>query len=248
MIDRGAHTDATGHETMSPEMANASNYYRWIMSRLAPHLGKRVLDIGGGYGTHLEPILTPDREVVSIDRAQDAVEGMRRRFADKPRFEAICAEFDSERAERDLREREFDTILCLNVLEHIADDASALRAMRAILQDRGGSVVLQVPAHPWLFGRLDSLAGHHRRYTAEGMGRLLAGAGFRNPSVRHFNRLGVLPWFINGRVLKPSRIDADEVGVQVKIFDKYLVPLARAVEVVLPLPIGQSLIAVAKSE
>ena len=236
-----------GPQTMSPELAAAANYYLWTLARIQPHLGQRILDIGGGFGSHLEPILGTGRRVTSIDRSPEAVEWMRERFADRPGFRALCADFDSETTLRELRTQEFDTVLCLNVLEHIADDRRALRGMRAVLASRGGTLILQVPAHAWLYGRLDSLAGHHRRYTASGLARLLVEAGFPEPRVSHFNRFGVVPWFINGRLLRPERIDSGTVGTQVKIFDQYLVPLARALEVLLPLPIGQSLIAIASS-
>ncbi len=233
---------------MSPELALASNYYRWTLEKVLPHLGRSVLDIGGGFGSHLEALLLSGRRVTSIDRSAEAVEWMEQRFAGRPGFQALCADFDAEDTRRELRGRDFDTVLCLNVLEHIADDLRALRGMHAILARRGGALVLQVPAHAWLFGRLDSLAGHHRRYSAARLGQLLAEAGFREARVSHFNRFGVLPWFVTGRLLKPARIDSGTVGAQVRIFDRYLVPLARLLEVLLPLPIGQSLIAVARAE
>jgi SAM-dependent methyltransferase len=232
---------------MSPELAGATNYYRWTLTRIEPHLGRRILDIGGGFGSHLEPILATGRQVTSIDRSTEAVEWMRTRFAGRPGFRALCADFDAEATLRELRTQEFDTVLCLNVLEHIADDRRALRGMRAILASRGSNLVLQVPAHRWLYGRLDSLAGHHRRYVAADLARLLVEAGFPQPRVAHFNRFGVLPWFVNGRLLKPGRIDSEAVGAQVRVFDRYLVPLARAFELLFPIPIGQSLIAIAPS-
>ena len=236
-----------GPQTMSPELAAAANYYRWTNERILPHLGQRILDIGGGFGSHLEPILRSGRNVTSIDRSAEAVAWMEQRFAGLGGFSALCADFDAEDVRRELARGEFDTVLCLNVLEHIADDARALGGMRAVLGQRSGAVVLQVPAHPWLYGRLDELAGHHRRYTRASLARLLAEAGFEEPRVTHFNRFGVVPWFVNGRLMKPERIDSGTVGAQVRIFDRFLVPLARAVEVVLPLPFGQSLIAVARS-
>lgn len=241
-----ARSAPAGPQTMSPELAEATNYYLWTLARIRPHLGQKILDVGGGFGSHLEAILASGLRVTSIDRSAEAVEWMRARFADRPEFRALCADFDEESTLRELRAQEFDTVLCLNVLEHIADDRRALRGMRSILA-KGGALILQVPAHRWLYGRLDSLAGHHRRYAAADLARLLSGAGFEDVRVSHFNRFGVVPWFINGRVLKPRRIDSETVGAQVRIFDRYLVPLARVMEVLLPLPVGQSLIAIARS-
>src|SRR4030095_16649601 len=129
---------------------------------------------------------------------------------------------------------------------HIDDDVGALRAMRGIVAARQGCVVLQLPAHPWLYGRLDALAGHRRRYTARSIRERLLEAGLDVSLVKYFNRFGVLPWWVNGR-LKP-RLDSALVGAQVRLFDRYLVPVSRALDAVVPLPFGQSLIAVGKTQ
>lgn len=234
-----------GPDTMSPELADAKNYYRWVFDRIAPYLGDRILDIGGGYGSHLDPIVRSGRRVLSVDHSPEATEWMESRFGDQSGFETLCADFDAEETRRELLARDFDTIVCLNVLEHIEDDLAALKGMGAIL-GKGGTLVLQIPAHPRLYGRLDSLAGHYRRYTASGMEKLLTAAGFDNLRIEYFNRFGVLPWLINGRLFKPKRMDTEGVGLQVRIFDHYLVPVARLVDAVLRLPFGQSLIAIAR--
>jgi len=231
---------------MAPELAGATRYYAWVFDAIAPALGQRVLDIGGGYGSHLEPVVASGRSVVSLDLSSEAAQGMRERYRAKPNFQALCGDFQSPETRRQLRDLDFDTILCLNVLEHIEDDQGALSQMRTLLARRGGKLVLQLPAHPWLYGKLDELAGHHRRYSSPEITQRLEEAGFRGVTVRYFNRFGVLPWLINGRLLKPRRIDAASVDAQVRIFDRYLVPLARVLEKLLVLPLGQSLLAVAE--
>jgi SAM-dependent methyltransferase len=120
-----------GPLTMSPEMAGAARYYRWTYERIRPHLGEHVLDIGGGFGSHLEPVLASGRRVTSIDRSLEAVAWMERRFAGRPGFRALCADFDAADARRELGSEGFDTVLCLNVLEHIRDDGAgeALRPL-----------------------------------------------------------------------------------------------------------------------
>jgi SAM-dependent methyltransferase len=228
-------------------MAGASNYYRWSLDRISEHLGDFILDIGGGYGGHLEPILESGRRVVSLDLSPEAVEEVQRRCGHRPGFDALCADFLEAETCLDLAGRGFDTILCLNVLEHIEDDLWALESMREILEGSEGTVILQVPAHTWLYGRLDTLAGHYRRYSAADLARRMVRSGFRAVRVSHFNRFGVLPWFVNGRIMKPAAIDNESIGVQVRVFDRYLVPLARMVEKVLPLPVGQSLVAVGRA-
>src|SRR5439155_1584785 len=95
----------------------------------------------------------------------------------------------------------FDTVVCANVLEHVADDAASLRAMRALLAP-GGRVVLIVPALHALYGTIDAAIGHHRRYTREEIDAKLHAAGLEVEHVSYFNLLGMVGWWLNARVLK----------------------------------------------
>lgn len=235
-----------GAATMSPEMPGAVNYYDWIGSQMIPHLGQNILDVGGGYGAHLEHIVRGPYRVMSVDLSQASVEFMRERFKDFPNFEAIKVDFGSQHDQDALIARRFDTIISLNVLEHIEDDLAALRDMYRILEKQQGTLFIQVPAHEWLYGSLDSLAGHYRRYTKKYLRGILTQAGFTIQRLYHFNSFGTLPWFINARILKPRDLEAKSVGAQVRLFDRYFVPVLRRVENVLHMPFGQSLMAVAK--
>jgi 2-polyprenyl-3-methyl-5-hydroxy-6-metoxy-1,4-benzoquinol methylase len=71
----------------------------------------------------------------------------------------------------------FDVVALFDVLEHIADDALALEKIRGMLRS-GGRVVLTVPAHRWLWSRMDELAGHHRRYNRESLATVFTSSGF----------------------------------------------------------------------
>ncbi len=235
-----------GRETMAAEMPNAKNYYAWIASQLSPYLGSRILDIGGGYGAHLEPILSRDNFVLSIDLSEESVQFMRDRFRDFPGFEAQCADFGGDDVRERLVDSHFDTITCLNVLEHIEDDLAALKNMHDVLAPRHGTLLLQVPALEWLYGSLDRQAGHYRRYSPLTLSRVLAGAGFRIIRIRYFNLFGVIPWLVNARILNRP-VTSGAVDTQIKIFDRYLVPALRALEGAISPPLGQSLIAVASA-
>ena len=247
MADPTSSGVALGPQTMSPELPGATNYYRWIAEVIDPYVGDLVLDVGSGYGAHLEHLLRPERRIVSLDVSPESVDLVRERFAGRAAVEAICGDLRSPEMRRELAGRGFDTVVALNVLEHIEDDVATLGAMREVLAGRRGHVVLQVPAHRWLYGRLDEVAGHVRRYTAASIRAALVTAGLAVVRIEHFNRFGVLPWWINGRLLR-QRVESRMVGTQVRLFDRYLIPLARLVDRVAPLPIGQSLIAIALGE
>jgi SAM-dependent methyltransferase len=145
----------------------------------------------------------------------------------------------NEEAPASLLEEQFDTIVCLNVLEHIKDHETALKRMHARLAP-GGRLVLLVPAHQMLFNGFDRGVSHFRRYNKPGTRKLLAEAGFQLDKVWYFNMLGALGWYVNGNILGKTLLPAG----QLKLIDA-LVPVLRA-ESMLPRPFGLSLIAVAR--
>jgi SAM-dependent methyltransferase len=234
-----------GADTMSPAMASARNYYAWIAAQFQPVLGHRVLDIGGGHGAHLDHVVSGDRFVMSVDLSPECVREMEERFAGR-RFAAACGNIsDPAFLQQRLADR-FDTIVCVNVLEHIEDDAAAVVAMRRILTAAAGRLFLLVPAHPALYGTPDRLAGHFRRYRRRDLGTLLATAGFRDVRVRYFNGFGAIPYLLNSRIFRPKTLGG-AVDTQIVLFDRYLVPVLRRLESAIRVPFGQSLIAVARA-
>lgn len=230
----------TGTETMSPALRHARNYYAWIAEQFLPILGTRVLDIGGGLGTHLDHVVKPGRFVMSIDLSADGVAAMRKHFAAQD-FDAWVGDICEPSLVARLAPHEFDTVLCVNVLEHIRDDRKALNSMAALVRPRGGRLFLFVPAHPLLFGSPDVLAGHFRRYTRRGLVETVEGAGFVVRRVAYFNGLGAIPYFLNSRVLRPRSLGG-HVNTQIVLFDRFAVPLLRRIERILPMPFGQSLV------
>jgi hypothetical protein len=134
---------------------------------------------------------------------------------------------------------EFDTILCLNVLEHIADDDQALRTFGELLSDQG-RLILWVPAMPQLYGEIDQAIGHHRRYEREALAAKLHAAGFAVEHAFYFNIPGVLGWYLNAVLLKRRSVP----GLQARLAN-LLVPWLT-LEEYLRLPIGMSLIAVGR--
>ena len=144
---------------------------------------------------------------------------------------------DGEKGESYPREERFDTVICLNVVEHLADDLAALNNIRSVLEDSGRAIVL-VPCGPWLFGALDEVLGHHRRYTRKQLTELVGRAGFHLESLLEFNRIGVIAWWLNGSLLRRRNF-----GLwQIKMLN-LLTPLFRVMDNFLPLP-PLSLIAV----
>ena len=233
-----------GSETLSPSLRFATNYYAWIAEQFSATLGSRVLDIGGGMGPLLDHVLGPSREILSIDLDPEAVEEIRQRFPMPSRVSSRVANILDERDLPGLIESGFDSILCVNVLEHIRDDASALAAMSRLLPSRG-YLNLLVPAHPFLYGTPDELAGHFRRYRRKDLVALVRAAGFDLRDAHFFNGFGAIPYFLNARILKPKSLSG-AVDTQIVLYDRYFVPVLRRLERWVRPPFGQSLIIVAQ--
>src|SRR5947209_17389227 len=149
-------------------------YTVFLWDLMRPFVGRRVLEVGSGTGVMTRYLATRE-EVVASDLDPEYVELLKRTFADKPNV--VVRRLDLGRlAEDGLAPHRFDTVVCANVLEHVADDAGSLRAMRELLVP-GGRVVLIVPALHALYGAIDVAIGHYRRYTREEIAAKLRGAG-----------------------------------------------------------------------
>lgn len=225
-----------GRETLHLVEAHLGRYNRWMFEQLAPAIAGRVLEIGSGTGTMSAFLLEAPRLALS-DVAPDNLQDLSSRFGQRPGVTVDRWDLNEEAPEA-LREERFDTVVCLNVLEHIEDDAAALGRMFDRLTP-GGRLVLLVPAHPWLYNGFDRGVRHFRRYEKRSLAALLAQVGFRLERSWYFNMLGALGWFINGHLLGKTLLPAG----QLRLLDA-LVPLLRAAPR-LPRPFGLSVIAVA---
>jgi SAM-dependent methyltransferase len=208
----------------------------WMGDVLRPLLGDRILEIGAGIGTLTSQFIPRDRYVAS-DVNANYLHFLKSYALGKPylqirKIDATCAsDFNG-------LERTFDTVVLVNVLEHVGDEQQTLANIRSTLT-RNGRVVILVPQHPALYSSLDEALGHRERYTRDGLHRSLERAGFIVERILDFNRVSVPGWWLNGKILKRKVFSR----VQLKIFDT-AVPLLRHLDRWLPYG-GQSLIAVA---
>ncbi len=215
-------------------MARAANYFAWQHRLVVRELGRRVIEIGCGIGNFTRLLL--DREaVLAVDIEPACIERLNQRFPGRPNLRAIACDLNSP-SFPDLRSFRADSCVCLNVLEHIDDDREALRRMSAGLSP-GGIVILLVPAFPGLYGPIDRLLGHHRRYTRASIVTLAEAAGLRVKASRYLNAVGFFGWWINAHVLKRRAQSA----AQIEFFDRYIVPVASVLEDWIHPPFGQSL-------
>jgi SAM-dependent methyltransferase len=229
-----ADDDPVGIETLERLAAAAPRYNAWLIERVLPWVGRRVLEIGAGVGT-MSAFLTDRERVVLTDTNAGYLERLRARFAGQPQVRVMALRLPATNG--DLQAERLDTIICLNVLEHVREDEPSLATMFQLLQP-GGRLVLLVPSLPAIYGTLDRALGHFRRYTPSELRQKYAAAGFRMRHLEYFNMAGIPGWWFTGRVLRRELIPA----ASLRWYDA-LVPLFR-LERFLPWRVGQSLIAV----
>lgn len=211
----------------------------WMAKEILPYVGDRVVEIGAGIG-NITLHLLPREHYVCSDIDPLHLHLLRNLFYRRPNVDVRYLDISSNIDEWPSKEK-FDTVICLNLLEHIKDHEVALRNMHK-LSIPGGRMILLVPNGPSLFSSLDAAVGHVRRYTKKEVVRLVREAGFELERVWYFNRVSVPGWILNGKILRRRHFSR----LQLKLYD-FFVWLWKLIDRYLPWP-GQSIIAVAKKE
>ncbi|HEY8462331.1 MAG TPA: class I SAM-dependent methyltransferase [Blastocatellia bacterium] len=220
------------------QLAELDRYNHWIYENISHALGRRVLEIGSGTGNITQFLCAEGREVTATDVLPSYRNELERMFSGRPNVRV--GKFDlTAKAPGEFVAAPFDSVVCLNVLEHIEDDHFALEQMRDSLA-QGGNLALLVPAHRFLFGLFDRAVGHFRRYEKRELAEKLKRAGFAVREMKYFSLAATLPWLINGRLLKRDYIPAGQASLANR-----LVPLLKLERLIGP-PFGLSLIAIAQ--
>ncbi|MDQ3605142.1 MAG: class I SAM-dependent methyltransferase [Gemmatimonadota bacterium] len=218
-------------------LAEAENYYRWILNNFAHCLNGRIVEVGAGIGTFAERMLSeaPESEFLLIEPADNNFPLLRHRFANSPRVRIVHGYLDEG-----IPDGSADTIVAVNVMEHIQDDEAFLRAAHRCLSPNG-NLLLFVPALPQIFGTLDQAFEHFRRYTRPGVVSLLRGAGFRIARADYVNLPGALAWWLSGKVFRRRTVTRRDV----RLYDRWVIPWVSAIERRWSPPFGQSLLVIA---
>ena len=225
-------------------MLFAVNYHRWILSIFEPYLGRRLVEVGAGTGSFSQLLLERQLESLSlVEPSTDMYQQLCRRM-DQLRPAVTLKTYNQifEHVAPQIRTAEKpDSIIYVNVLEHIADDVAELRHINDALEPHGRLFIF-VPALQWLHGSFDRQINHHRRYSKTELQQKCLAAGFKVITSRYFDFLGVLPWWVKYRLLQLNRLDPGAV----RFYDQRIVPVARSVESRLKPPLGKNVLLVAE--
>jgi glycosyltransferase involved in cell wall biosynthesis len=237
LSDRIFTEDESGGEILE-RLNRAPRFTGWMADVVRPFVGQRVLEIGAGTG-NMSVHLMPRNSYWATDVNPHYLDYLLTLRASRPYMRVTHT--NAMDRESYPRGQSFDTVVCLNVIEHVEDDLQALRNIRDALEE-GGRAIILVPFGPGLYGTLDEVLGHFRRYTREGLVGVAEQAGFRVERVLKFNRPGVPAWWINGRILHRRTFGLGQIRML-----NLLTPLFRLTDSWLPLP-PLSIIAILRKE
>jgi SAM-dependent methyltransferase len=233
----------TGRELEA--MSWAINYHRWILRIFMPYLGQHIVEVGAGLGSFSELVLSEHKfQTLSlVEPSEELYEELKTRMREPGtniKVDLYHANF-LEAAPLIKSQKVIDSVIYINVLEHIAEDERELDAVRETLTD-GGYILLFVPALRWLYGTIDRQVGHFRRYTKTELNGKLRRAGFRIVRSNYFDFPGMALWWLKYRLMKSDTVEPGAV----RLYDRLIVPALSRIESIAPPPIGKNVIVVAQ--
>ena len=218
-------------------LSRAHKYNAWTADRISPYVGQNVLEIGAGIG-NLTKQLVPRETYYATDINPLYLQMTNNLKVDKPYLSVAYLDLSDVSEFRD-ENRLFDTVICLNVIEHLDNDEQAMKNIADLLTSNGNAIVL-VPRGQWVFGSLDKVLGHKRRYSKSMLKDLSEKAGLKVEKIIPFNRVGTIPWYLNGRILKKRTFGFFQI-----LMMNLLTPIFRKIDRFIPVP-SLSYIAVLK--
>ena len=219
------------------ELARMPNYQRWIIEEIEPWLRGSVLEVGAGIGT-MTPYLAAVSgvtDVCALEPHADAY-GQLTRVCDG--IEGASATLGTVEV---LGDRRFDTVVYINCLEHIRDEEGELRRVQKHLAGPDAHLIIFSPALEFLYGELDRVSGHWRRYSRPSLLAAVQHAGYGVVRARYVDVLSIAPYWLSNRVLKRNSIG----DMSIDIYDRYYVRAARLLHKAVRSPLGKSLMCIA---
>ena len=235
-------TDPSGLQTLE-RFAQATRFNRWMFDTIQPYCKGDVLEVGSGIGNLSRYFLENDLKLTASDLRDEYINILHGKFGRHPNLAGIIsidlAVANFETRFQDLLQQ-FDTVVALNVVEHIQDDELAIGNCKKLLKP-GGHLIILVPAFQALYNQFDEELGHYVRYNRSSLNGLLQGQGLEVFHTRYFNAIGIIGWMINGSLFRKRLIPRR----QLQLFDK-LVPVIKMIDAITFRKAGLSVLSVAR--
>lgn len=223
-------------------MSFAVNYHKWILDEFRPFLGKRLVEVGAGTGSFSELLLEESIESLTVIEPSEMFDFLKQNVsqtdkADVKLFQNIFANVCDQIAS----EQKPDSILYINVLEHIEDDSFELSKIHQTLADNGKCFIF-VPALMSLYGEFDRKIGHFRRYSKTELEEKCKKAGFKIIKSKYFDLSGIIPWWIKYKLFKSDSLESGAVT----LYDKIAIPFISRFEKIIPAIVGKNILLIAE--
>jgi 2-polyprenyl-3-methyl-5-hydroxy-6-metoxy-1,4-benzoquinol methylase len=216
-----------------------------MYKEILPGLKGDILEIGSGLGTFSEKIITdmsPASHITLTDISSSYLEKLQKKFSSNKNVSVSRLDLNCKADYDKIGYEKFDSIVALNVLEHVQNDEFALQQLYNMLKNEG-TLILLVPCHKFLYNIIDTQVGHFRRYTKKELEYKVSKTRLIIQQIFYFNMLGIVGWYLNGNLAKNANINSTAS----RIFDR-LVPLSQHLERILRKKIGLSIICYLRKE
>lgn len=219
-------------------MQFARRYHRWIIDEIRPFFGKNVAEVGAGCGNLSQFLLEESIDsLTAFEPSSNMFDLLEKKLRNESRATLINDFFGSRNIDSG---DGYDSVVYINVMEHIEDDQGEIgRAFDSLKP--GGHLIIYVPALAWLYSDFDRAIGHFRRYHKSELVRLVSDQGFDVVQAKYFDSLGIIPWYLNAVLLGRS-INSKSVA----LYDRLAIPMLSRVERYLPPWIGKNLLVVGR--
>lgn len=218
-------------------MSQAVWFNQWTVKKFEKYLKGDILEVGCGIG-NFTSTLKEYGNIWAMDINKTYVNQTTNLLGNKGK----AGIGDIESGKYFFEEKKFDSIICLNVLEHIKDDEKALNNIFNLLKD-GRYLILLVPAFDFLYGEIDKSIGHFRRYEKNELQKMVKSLGFEIIKSRTINFLGAIGWWVSSKLLSNNKISEGKI----KLFNS-IAPFILRLEDLFEPPVGTSILVIAQKK
>ena len=214
---------------------HAVNWKRYWSAQIAPYVQGTVLDVGCGMGVNAEYVA--NERVTGYTFLEPDGSLLQQVSAHIPLPPTITQRRIEGTTER-LKGERYDTLLYIDVLEHIEDATAELQRANELLAT-GGHLIIVVPAYPFLYSPFDRAVGHYRRYTERMLDEQMP-RSLQKILVRYLDSAGFALSLGNKLLLRRT----SPTMAQISFWDSRIVPLSRITDKVFGHMFGRSMVAV----
>ena len=226
-----------GHENLEL-ISHSQRFNKWMYEEISQGLSGDILEVGSAIGTFSEKLVNsfPTSHLTLTDVSDGYIEKLREKYRNNKNITTHKLNLNNQADYERIGYGQFDSIMAINVLEHVENDELTLTQLYNMLKDKGTLVIL-VPCHKFLYNVIDKDLGHFRRYAQKDLGTKIRKTEFTMDRIFYFNALGLVGWYLNGNIFKKSQVNVTGL----KVLDA-LVPLSKHAERITGKRVGLSIV------